>query len=333
MKRIMQHFRAWCVAAGLLSVVSGATGQSFTFTTNNGAITITGAYGASGTWVIPAMINGYPVTSIAGGAFSAHSMTNVIIPNTVTNIGSYAFQNCPTLKSITLPDSLITMGFAVFGSCTGLTNAVIGGGLTTIPLQTFQGCTSLTNVVISEGVRFIDQEAFENTGLFQVNIPDSVTNIAFYAFDNSLNLTNVVVGSGVMTMGVKSFDNYHSKPVTFYFKGSPPVLGGAPVTQAYVYYLPGATGWGTNFGGFTATLWNPQALTDDGQFGVRNGRFGFTITGTTNIPIVVDLSTNLAKGRWTLMQSLLLTNGSYYFSDAFARTNGPAGRFYRIRSP
>ena len=63
---------------------------------------------------------------------------------------------------------------------------------------------------------------------------------------------------------------------------------------------------------------------------MRTNRFGFTITGTTNIPIVVEASTNFRSG-WTALQSLNLTNGSFYFSDP-QWTNYPR-RFYRIRSP
>jgi hypothetical protein len=64
---------------------------------------------------------------------------------------------------------------------------------------------------------------------------------------------------------------------------------------------------------------------------VLSNQFGFTITGTTNIPIVVEASANLATASWTALQTCTLTNGSVYFSDP-EWTNYPA-RFYRIRSP
>lgn len=64
---------------------------------------------------------------------------------------------------------------------------------------------------------------------------------------------------------------------------------------------------------------------------MRSSRFGFTISGTTNIPIVVEASTNLARPSWTALQNCTLTNGSVYFSDP-AWTNYSA-RFYRFRSP
>ena len=102
-------------------------------------------------------------------------------------------------------------------------------------------------------------------------------------------------------------------------------------SNVIVYYLPGTTGWGPTFGGRPAVLWNPLVQTGEASFGVRTNRFGFTITGTPNIPIVVEAATNLANANWVPLRSLNLTNGAFYFSDP-NWTNYP-GRFYRLRAP
>jgi hypothetical protein len=100
-----------------------------------------------------------------------------------------------------------------------------------------------------------------------------------------------------------------------------------------VYYLPGTTGWiaFSTDTGLTPVLWNPLIQTGDGSFGVRSNQFGFNITGTTNIPIVVEACTNLANPVWTPLQTVTLTNGSFYFSDP-QWTNYPS-RYFRISSP
>lgn len=97
-----------------------------------------------------------------------------------------------------------------------------------------------------------------------------------------------------------------------------------------MYYLPQTAGWGPDLGGRPTTLWNPTVQTGAPDFGIRANRFGFTVTGTASIPIVIDASTSLG-GPWTSLQSCNLTNGSIYFSDA-DWTNHPT-RLYRIRSP
>jgi len=67
------------------------------------------------------------------------------------------------------------------------------------------------------------------------------------------------------------------------------------------------------------------------SFGVKTNRFGFNITGTTNIPLVVEASAGLASPVWQALKTCTLTNGSIYFSDS-NWTNYPA-RLYRLRSP
>jgi hypothetical protein len=71
--------------------------------------------------------------------------------------------------------------------------------------------------------------------------------------------------------------------------------------------------------------------TTEGSFGVRQNRFGLNITGTADIPLLVEATTNLAAQSWVPLQSCTLTNGLIYFSDA-QWTNYPS-RVYRIRSP
>jgi hypothetical protein len=78
-------------------------------------------------------------------------------------------------------------------------------------------------------------------------------------------------------------------------------------------------------------LWNPAVQTGDGSFGISNQQLGFNITGTTNILVMVEASTNLNSATWTPLQTVQLTNGTYYFSDPQS-TIYPE-RFYQIVAP
>src|SRR5262249_20493337 len=100
---------------------------------------------------------------------------------------------------------------------------------------------------------------------------------------------------------------------------------------ATVYYLPGSAGWTTTFAGRPALLWNPQIQTGAGIFGVQSNQFRFTITGTTNIPMVVEASANLTNGPWLALQRITLSNGSVSFSDP--QWTNYSTRFYRLRAP
>jgi len=361
MEKINQVIRpavtAWMLpVVSLLLSIAPAEAQ-FTFTTNNGAITITGTYVTYGghgiALTIPSSTNGYPVTGIGTGAFSLYNMTSLLVPDSVTNIGigafsgssmtnislgsgvlnigPSAFSGCEGLRNILIPNNVKNLGSSAFVNCANLTNVILGTGITSISPNVFQNCTGLRTVTLPNGLISIGEEAFQNSGLTRINIPDSVTNIDGWAFYNDASLTNVTIGSGVTNIGISAFAG-NTNAVSFYFKGGPPGLGGALVNVATINYLPGATGWGTNFGGQPTLLWNPQAQTMDGLFGIRTNRFGFNITGTTNISLAVEASTNLVAGGWTVLQTFTLTNGACYFSDPQWKTNGPA-RYYRIRSP
>jgi hypothetical protein len=103
---------------GLLFFLSAAAQAQFSFTTNNGAITITGYNAAAGlNVVIPAATNGFPVTGIGYEAFFGSSITNVTIPNSVTNLGDFALDDCASLTNIAVNASnpaLSSSGGALF---------------------------------------------------------------------------------------------------------------------------------------------------------------------------------------------------------------------------
>jgi len=188
-----------------------------------------------------------------------------------------------------------------------------------------------------------------NTNLTKLTIPDSVTNmldgpLTWYgcegAFVGCTSLTNVVIGKGLTFLGVGSF-NVCTSLLSVYFKGNAPQEGSYGIfyigpfwgaSLSTLYYLPGTTGWRTtSYDGRPEILWNPQMVTDDPGFGVKQGGFGFNIAGTPGIPLAVEASTSLAGGTWVQLQNCTLTNGLVYFSDQ-QWTNHQA-RFYRIRSP
>jgi len=81
----------------------------------------------------------------------------------------------------------------------------------------------------------------------------------------------------------------------------------------------------------TAVPWNGQVQTGDANFGVRTNQFGFTITGNSNLLVVVEACTSLGNSTWSQVGTNTLTSGSSYFSDP-QWTNYPS-RLYRVRSP
>jgi hypothetical protein len=138
----------------------------------------------------------------------------------------------------------------------------------------------------------------------------------------------------VTNLGAMAFLNC-SRLTGAFFKGNAPTTVGGWVfsgaNNVTVYYRAGTVGWRTTFAGRPAVLWNPEIDVSGASFGVRANGFGFRITGTTNIPIVVEASTDLASAAWAPLQTASLTNGFFDFTDP-GWTNY-AARFYRVRSP
>ena len=152
----------------------------------------------TGELIIPSQLNGYPVTEILDRAFyDCKNLTSVVIPNSVTNIGTGAFGYCKGLTSVTIPDSVTEIGDFVFANCTSLTSVVIPNSVTNIGDGAFECCQGLTSVVIPDSVTEIENCAFMVcTNLTSLMIPNSVTKIGSYAFDYCTGLKSVAIGGG-----------------------------------------------------------------------------------------------------------------------------------------
>ncbi len=298
------------------------------------------------------------VTSIGAGAFAGcSSLSSVTIPAGVTIIGQAPFAaalsifapgvsvRCASLTAINVdPENAFyrSINGVLFdksaatllqypgGMAGGYT---IPGGVTSIASEAFCG-TALTSVTIPGSVTNFGDYAFAFcAGLTNATIANGVTGITGnegWVFGGCTNLTSITIPGSVTNIGNSAFSECFRLASVFFSGNAPAASSSAFVVDATVFYLPGTTGWSNSFNGRPALLWNPLIQTADGSFGVQNGQFGFNITGTTNIPIVVQACDKLASPVWTPLQSLTLTNGAYYFSEPFQP--GSSGRYYRISS-
>ena len=130
---------------------------------------------------------GNSVTSIGTSAFNKCSgLTSVTIPNSVTSIGSTAFYGCSGLTSLTIPNSVTSIGVDAFYNCSGLTSVTIGNSVTSIGDDAFYNCSRLTSVTIGNSVTSIGDEAFYNcSGLTKVNYLGTVDKWVEIDFDYS----------------------------------------------------------------------------------------------------------------------------------------------------
>ena len=158
-------------------------------------------------------------------------VTELEIPNTITEIKAHAFSNCYNLTSIEIPDSVTSIGYGAFSGCCGLTSIEIPDSVTSIGYDAFYYCSKLqfneygnakylaskTNdyfalielknnnfgsYTIHNDTKIIADRAFSGCSMLtSIEIPDSVTSIGDDAFNSCSSLTSVVVGDSVTSIG------------------------------------------------------------------------------------------------------------------------------------
>ena len=143
--------------------------------------------------VVPAEIDGKPVVSCIDSMFiGMNQLKKITFPEGFKTISTVAFENCAALEEVVIPDTLCNLGAGAFYGCTSLKSFKInaGGQRNWLLSDVFANCTSLENVEIEDGLGRIMSGAFRNcTSLKSIYIPASVYSIDSSAFEGCTNLT------------------------------------------------------------------------------------------------------------------------------------------------
>ena len=192
------------------------TDGSYQFILNaDNTATITKYTGNEHRITIPAQVTHgayiYPVSKIGDRVFCNYKyvLTTVQIPDTVTEIGSNAFYNCTSLKSVTIqddkPSCVKKIGRQAFMFCSELTDIPILDSVTEIGSDAFHQCEKLDTVTIPEGVTSVADGIFSYCySLHTVTLPDSVTSIEERAFTGTA-LTQIHIPANVAQIGTNAF--------------------------------------------------------------------------------------------------------------------------------
>lgn len=191
----------------------------------------------NGDYVIPSN-----VVKIDDAAFQYTSFTSIVIPSSVTSIGSNAFVGCRYLTNITIPSGVTSIGIKAFNQCSSIQNITVSennlyysstdnvlfnkdkteliyavntiNGSYTIPNSVsiisgyaFSSCKLLTNILIPDSITTIGDNAFEGCSLLTtITIPSSVTSIGKEAFSFCTSLKNVTIPSSVTSISDYEFN-------------------------------------------------------------------------------------------------------------------------------
>ena len=168
----------------------------------------------------------YTITAIGTQAFYQNqTIQSISIPETVTSIGDNAF-SFSSLTEINIPDSVTNLGIMTFYSCSSLNEVILPSELTTIPQYSFYGCTALKNIDLPSKIKVIDNQAFRKSGLESIDlsgvetinstaftgaklktltIPESVTSMASNTFNSNTELESVSVLANIATLPSETF--------------------------------------------------------------------------------------------------------------------------------
>ena len=172
---------------------------------------------------------------------SEGSLTDVVIENGATRIGSFAFYGCDDIVTVTLPDSVETIGDYAFSDCVNATDIKLGGGVKSIGEYAFRNCSSLEAIALGEKVESIGNLAFygcgsissisvasgnktyKSTGNCLIDVKEktlirgcgasiipsdgSVTSIGNYAFNGCEGMIEITIPASIKKIGLYAFDS------------------------------------------------------------------------------------------------------------------------------
>lgn len=133
-------------------------------------------------------------------------VVDLVIPETITEIHSYAFSGCQSLKSVTVHAGVETVGWGAFEDCTNLEQVTLCEGVTVLDSYAFSNCTNLSHISLPASLLRIHSHAFNNcVSLMQITLPEGLAGIGDQAFMGCTSLMRVALPSTLKSVGSNAF--------------------------------------------------------------------------------------------------------------------------------
>ena len=147
------------------------------------------------------------ITQIPEYTLMNNPLTSVVVPNSVTQIGSGVFGNCESLTKLQLPTLGSLTLKSLFSTTPTWVTEVALTDATNIPADAFKNCTGLVTVTMPSTVTTINESAFEGcTNLTNVEIPSDIMNINKNAFKGCIKITSITIPVGIWNIKDGAFE-------------------------------------------------------------------------------------------------------------------------------
>ena len=151
------------------------------------------------------------VTTIDANAFSKCYNLEIDLPSGLKTLGQAAFLNCSKISSLQIP-SITDWGTYTFQNCTSLLSVSFAENftLTTIPSNVFDGCTSLKNITLPTSINKIDNNAFSNSGIENIVIHNGITYLGNSVFYGCTSLSEITLPNTISSINATNGSRYNT---------------------------------------------------------------------------------------------------------------------------
>ena len=178
----------------------------------DGGATLTNYGGDGESFYLPDTLGGYPLKVIGESACAYLDwLTEVDIPDSVVEIGYYAFGVCTFLETVNMGDNVEIIDDYAFIACENLKEVNFGTGVKEIGAHAFDFCISLEEIAIPDGVEVLSDRTFDRCfNLKSVYLPDSLYFIGNDVFSLCESLREITIPEGVTYIGEYAFNGCSS---------------------------------------------------------------------------------------------------------------------------
>lgn len=151
------------------------------------------------------------VTSVPNQMFQDWALLeSIVLPESITYLGWYAFRSCSMLKAIAIPDGVKSIKEYTFYGCGNLATVSLPKSLETIGVCAFDSCTSLGLIELPHSLIEIGAVAFgrcSNLRLSSNELPNGLKTIGYSAFTDCSQIKSLIIPDSVTTIGYSAFRN------------------------------------------------------------------------------------------------------------------------------